>query len=72
VKLNLEYENSAGRLLAILQKIGKKGTYTDLLPRLFFPEEKNTNKGNNLFLFKLTIRALGELHILYNQFLKDS
>jgi hypothetical protein len=74
LELKIKYNNSAGRLLAILNAIKQKGngTYMDLFPKVFGSEDEEANKNLSAILrLSITFDGIYELQTLYAHVVDD-
>jgi len=72
--LNIKYNNSAGRLLAILNAIKQTGneTYMDLFPKVFGnDDEEANNKLSAIQRLSITFDGIHELQTLYSHVVAD-
>lgn len=72
--LNIKYNNSAGRLLAILNAIKQtgNGTYQDLFPKAFSDQSgEDSNRLTAIERLSLTFDAIHELQTLYSKVVTD-
>lgn len=72
--LNIKYNNSAGRLLAILNAIKQKdnGTYMDLFPKVFGNDDEEANKKlPAIQRLSITFDGIHELQTLYSHVVSD-
>lgn len=67
-KPEAKYQNSAGRLLAVLESLdSKQASYSYLIPIFFDKKPPDDQKQQSI----LGMKAVTELHILYAEFLED-